>query len=70
MTPQERLINQLLTAESNADATKLLRKNMALVNQDFIKEVNQLAEDMEKSGRKEFVDRLRQVSREAASLLF
>jgi GR25 family glycosyltransferase involved in LPS biosynthesis len=70
MTPQERLINQLLGAESAAEATKLLRKNIAHVNQDFVKQVNELAEQMEKSGRKELVDRLRQVARESASLLF
>jgi hypothetical protein len=70
MTPQERLINQLLGAESSAEATKLLRKNIAHVNQDFVKQVNELAEQMEKAGRKELVDRLRQVARESASLLF
>lgn len=70
MTPQERLINQLLSAETAGDATKLLRKNMALVNGDFVKEVNELVEQMEKAGRKEVVERLRQVARESASLLF
>jgi hypothetical protein len=70
MTPQERLINQLLSVESAAEATKLLRKNIAQVNPDFVKQVNELAEQMEKGGRKEVVDRLRQVARESASLLF
>lgn len=70
MTPQERLINQLLAAESPGEATKLLRKNIAHVNSDFIKQVNELADQMDKAGRKELVDRLRQVARESASLLF
>lgn len=70
MTPQERLINQLLTAESAGDATKLLRKNVGVVDQAFITQVNEMAAEMDQQGRKEFVDRLRQVAREAASLLF
>ncbi|MBA3469668.1 MAG: hypothetical protein H0T53_08485 [Herpetosiphonaceae bacterium] len=70
MTPQERLINQLLSVESPAEATKLLRKNIAQVNPEFVKQVNELAEQMEQAGRKEVVDRLRQVARESASLLF
>jgi len=70
MTPQERLINQLLSVETAGEATKLLRKNIVHVNPAFVKEVNTLAEQMEKSGRKEMVERLRQVARESASLLF
>ncbi len=70
MSPQERLLNQLLSAETPGDATKLLRKNMALVTPDFVKEVNAMAEQFEQSGRKEAVERLRQVAREASSLLF
>ncbi len=70
MTPTERLINQLLSVDSPSEATKLLRKNIAQVNPEFVKQVNELAEQMEKSGRQEIVDRLRQVARESASLLF
>ena len=70
MTPQERLINQLLSVETAGEATKLLRKNIVHVNPAFVKEVNTLAEQMEKSGRKDMVERLRQVARESASLLF
>ncbi|HEY1012099.1 MAG TPA: CpXC domain-containing protein [Herpetosiphonaceae bacterium] len=70
MTPEERLINQLLSAETPAEATKLLRKSVAQVTPAFVKKVNELAEEMDKAGRKEVVERLRQVGREAASLLF
>ncbi|GIV95824.1 MAG: hypothetical protein KatS3mg057_0481 [Herpetosiphonaceae bacterium] len=70
MSPEERLINQLLTAESPQESTKLLRANAAKVTPDFVKKVNELAEQMEKGGRKELAERLRQIGREAASLLF
>ena len=70
MTPEERLISQLLNAETAGEATKLLRKNMRVVNQEFVQQVNEMIEHMEKSGQKQTVERLQQVAREAASLLF
>lgn len=70
MSPEERFIGQLLSTETPQEATKLLRQNAAKINTDLVKRINELAEEMEKSGRKEMSDRLRQLSREAASMLF
>jgi hypothetical protein len=70
LTPEERLINQLLQAEADADATRLLRQNLQLVNTPFVKRLNELADDMEKGGRKPLADRLRQLGREAGAMLF
>jgi hypothetical protein len=70
MSPEERFIGQLLSTEKPQDATKLLRQNAAKITPDLVKSINQLAEEMEKNGRKEMSDRLRQLGREAASMLF
>ena len=70
MSPEERFIGQLLSTETPQEATKLLRQNAAKINTDLVKRINELAEEMEKNGRKEMSDRLRQLSREAASMLF
>jgi hypothetical protein len=70
LSPEERLIGQLLSAEEPRDATKLLRQNTAMVNTDFVKKLNELSAEMEQSGRKEQGERLRQLGREAALMLF
>jgi hypothetical protein len=70
LTPEERLIGQLLGAEKPQDATKLLRQNAALINADFVKRLNEMSGEMEQAGRKELGDRLKQLGREAASMLF
>jgi hypothetical protein len=70
LSPEDRLIGQLLAAEQPQDATKLLRQNAALINSDFVKRINELSEEMASGGRKELSDRLRQLGREAASMLF
>ncbi|HEX6289895.1 MAG TPA: CpXC domain-containing protein [Herpetosiphonaceae bacterium] len=70
MSPEERFIGQLLSTEKPQDATKLLRQNAAKITPDLVKRINELAEEMDKGGRKEMSDRLRQLGREAASMLF
>ncbi|HEY0736654.1 MAG TPA: CpXC domain-containing protein [Herpetosiphonaceae bacterium] len=70
MSPEERFIGQLLSTETPQEATRLLRQNAAKINSDLVKRINELAEEMEKNGRKEMSDRLRQLGREAASMLF
>ena len=70
LSPEERLIGQLLAAEKPQDATKLLRQQAAAINSDFVKRLNELSGEMETAGRKEQADRLRQLGREAASMLF
>lgn len=70
LSPEERLIGQLLSAETPQDATKLLRQNASAINSEFVKKLNEMSSEMETGGRKEISDRLRQLAREAASMLF
>ncbi len=70
LSPEERFIGQLLSAEESKDATKLLRQNAAKITPDLVKRINELADEMAKNGRAEMSDRLRQLGRESASMLF
>lgn len=70
LSPEERFIGQLLSAETPQDATKLLRQNAAKITADLVKRLNELADEMNSNGRKEMSDRLRQLGREATSMLF
>lgn len=70
LSPEERFIGELLSAETPQDATKLLRRSAAKITPDLVKRINELAEEMNGNGRKEMSDRLRQLGREAASMLF
>lgn len=70
LSPEERFIGELLSAETQQDATKLLRRSAAKITPDLVKRINELAEEMGGNGRKEMSDRLRQLGREAASMLF
>lgn len=70
LTPEERLINQLLSAPEAADATKLLRQNTDMISTDFVKRLNELASEAETNGRTEVGERLRQLARESAAMLF
>lgn len=70
LSPEERFIGQLLSAETPQEATKLLRQNAAKITPDLVKHINQLSEEMQTNGRKEVGDRLRQLGREATSMLF
>ncbi|MEM8532435.1 MAG: CpXC domain-containing protein [Chloroflexota bacterium] len=69
-SPEDRLINDLLEAETPQEATQLLRQNSAVVNADFVKRINELAEQVANDGRQPVSDRLRQLGREAAAMLF
>lgn len=70
LSPEERFINDLLLAETPKDATKLLRQNVAKVTPDFVKKLNELADEQEKRGVKDASERLRQLGREAGAMLF
>lgn len=70
LSPEERFIGELLNAPEPKDATKLLRQNAAKITPPLVKRMNELAEEMEQNGRKELGDRLRQLGRESASMLF
>lgn len=70
LSPEERFINQLLATEKPQDATKMLRQNARLITPDFVKRLNELAEQMENDGRKPISERLRQLGRESGAMLF
>ncbi len=70
LSPEERFINDLLAAEKPQDATKMLRQNPRLITPDFVKRLNELAEQMENDGRKPLGERLRQLGRESGAMLF
>ncbi|HJZ46686.1 MAG TPA: CpXC domain-containing protein [Roseiflexaceae bacterium] len=70
LSPEERFINDLLSAEKPQDATKLLRQNPRMITADFVKRLNELADQMEGNGRKPLGERLRQLGREAGAMLF
>lgn len=69
LPPDERLINELLLAPPE-ESGRLLRQHSALVTVEFVKKLNELADEQEKRGMPETVARLRQIAREAGPLLF
>jgi len=70
MSPEERFISQLLGAETPQASTKLLRQNAAKITPALVKRLNELADEMEQNNRTEVGERLRQLGRESASMLF
>lgn len=70
LTPEERLINQLLMAPTNEESSALLRSNAAQVTPDFVKRLNEMADQQDKEGIKAAAERLRRLAREASSLLY
>ncbi len=70
LTPEERFINELLMADTPQEATKMLRKNVAKINPDLVKRLNELADQEEKRANKPTADRLRQLARECGAMLF
>lgn len=70
LSPEERFINELILAETPQESTKLLRQNAAKVTPDFVKQLNELADDQESHGSKPHAERLRQLAREAGAMLF
>lgn len=70
LSPEDRLINELMQAETPQAATRMLRQNPAMITPVFVKRLNELADEFEKSGRKPSAERLRQLGREAGAMLF
>lgn len=70
MSPEERFISELLGAETPQASTKLLRQNAAKITPTLVKRINELADEMETNNRAEVGERLRQLGRESASMLF
>jgi hypothetical protein len=70
MSPEERFISELLGADTPQAATKLLRQNAAKITPALVKRINELVDEMESNNRAEVGERLRQLGRESASMLF
>jgi len=70
LSPEDRFVNDLLMAETPQEATKLLRKNVAMIKPDFVKRLNEQADEEEKRANKPAADRLRQLARESGAMLF
>ena len=70
LPPEDRLINQLLQAETPQAATQLLRQNMGMITTAFVKRINELADELEHDGHEVLGERLRQLGREAGAMLF
>jgi hypothetical protein len=70
LTPEDRFINELLNAETPQDSTRLLRKNVVMIKPDFVKRLNELADQEGARGNQPTSERLRQMAREAGAMLF
>jgi hypothetical protein len=70
LPPDERLINDLLMTETSEASSALLRQNASLVTTEFVKKLNELADEQAKRGLTENANRLRQFAREAGTILF
>lgn len=70
LPPQERLVNELMMTATAEESSQLLRQNMAQIDTAFVKKLNELADDQTKRGDPEAAKRLRQLAREASTMLF
>lgn len=70
LSPEDRFINELLSAETPQAATKLLRQNPVIITPTFVKRLNELADESEQAERRPLGERLRQLAREAGAMLF
>ncbi len=70
LTPEERLINELMMTETAQQRGQIMRQNAALVTTEFVKKLNELASEHEKRGLKDNAAGLRQVAREAGAFLY
>lgn len=70
LSPEERLINELMQAETPQESTSLLRKQAAQITPAFVKKLNELADEQEKRGIKPNAEQLRRLAREAGAMLF
>jgi hypothetical protein len=57
-------------APTNEESSALLRSNAAQVTPDFVKRLNEMADQQDKEGIKAAAERLRRLAREASSLLY
>lgn len=70
LSPTERLINELMLAESPRESTSILRRNAAMVTPELVKQLNELADEHAERGSTETSEQLRRFAREAGAMLF
>lgn len=70
LSPEERLINELMMAETARDSTRILRSNAKLVTPELVKLLNELANSHAQRGSSETAEQLRRFAREAGAMLF
>lgn len=70
LSPEDRLIAQLLGAETPQDSTRILRQNAAQVTSALVKRLNEVADSLDSQGRNEESERARRLAREAGAMLF
>jgi methylmalonyl-CoA mutase N-terminal domain/subunit len=57
-------------AQSAEESSAMLRSNMAQVTPEFVKRLNEMADQQDKEGVKAAAERLRKLAREASTLLY
>lgn len=70
LSPTERLINELMMAETTRESTSILRRNAAMVTPELVQHLNQLADEHAARGSTETSEQLRRFAREAGAMLF
>jgi hypothetical protein len=70
LPPDDRLINNLMMAPTPEETSALLRSNANLVTADFVKKLNQLADEQAQQGAQDHANKLRGLAREAGAMLF
>lgn len=70
LPPEERLINELLLAETTEARAAILQQNRDSVTTAFVKKLNELSAEQEKRGNADIASRLRQVARQAGTMIY
>jgi phosphoenolpyruvate-protein kinase (PTS system EI component) len=70
LPPDERFINQLMLTEAPEEIGSLLRSNTALITVDFVKKLNEMADEQGNQGNKASAEKLRRLAREAGAMLY
>lgn len=69
MPPEMRLLNQLLSLPDLDDRRALLQEQQDLINEDFLKLLGLIVEDLRAQGQEAAADRLAEMVPEAEALL-
>jgi len=68
MPPAVRLLNQLLQEKYPEGTQQLLEANRAVINEDFVGAMNELAKQMDEAGQSDVAQHVRQVAEQASQL--